>query len=122
MNAEINTNTMNTEIQYELFQDGVCVTPHHIRKRNNAVKLSLKWQDDDGHQIIFNTGEDGTEEEYDALYMIFEDQIWMYAQDVLKYGTDDACKIMILDWIDERGFKWDENTKKIVSIEEDDEE
>ena len=107
---------MITEMNNELctFQDGLCVTPYDIMMRNKCIKLCLKWMNENSLTRL-----DATEEEVDewnTLYNIYQDTIWMYAEDALKYGTDDDCKIMILDWINDCDFKWDENTKKIVSI------
>ena len=117
---------MITEMNNELctFQDGVCVTPYDIMMRNKCIKLCLKWMLENGVNVPMPVGGfnryDATEEEVDewnTLYKIYHDTIWMYAEDVLKYGTDDECKIMILDWINACECEWDENTKKIVDMD-----
>ena len=113
MNTEMITG-MTRWVTNELctFQDGVCVTPHKIMKRSKCIKLCLKWMYE--NQVDRNDATEEEVDEWDTLYNIYQDTIWMYAEDVLKYGTDDDCKIMILNWINDCGMEWDENTKKIV--------
>ena len=108
---------MNTKLEDELcaFKDGVCVTPHNIMMRNKCIKMCLKWMYE--NQVDRNDATEEEVDEWDTLYNIYQDTIWMYAEDVLKYGTDDDCKIMILNWINACECEWDENTKKIVDMD-----
>ena len=92
---------MNTKLEDELcaFKDGVCVTPHNIMMRNKCIKMCLKWMYE--NQVDRNDATEEEVDEWDTLYNIYQDTIWMYAEDVLKYGTDDDCKQMIFDWIND---------------------
>lgn len=97
---------------YPTFTDGIIATTHLIQVRNECFEEMINFRSENPpHQHANNSTK--------IQYIIYENVIWDYSTDIMKYGTDENKESMI-QFAENCEMSWNENTMTFESMDDDD--